>query len=172
MGADGGIAWFKLKKPDQKDRLIKLLAPLNFQNLGSGTHWDNREEFLNKPENSFLWSDEYIYGYEGSYSYGATFESLRDIVSAIKDGEVQKELGFSQYDKTLSFGDIFLEKDTRPDWVYAHSYWCDKIIGWADEAYLSEEEKQKLFETNIVDWANEIDEILDIKSYCYEETWT
>lgn len=174
MGADGGIAWFKLKNPSQErhDRIKKLLSWFDFQNLGNGVHWDNREEFLNKEENSFLWGHEYIYGYEGSYVYGATFEELADFVEAVLTGEVQKELGYSKHESSVSFEDIFLEKDTRPEWVYGYSYWCDKIIKWFNEGYPTEEERKEFLSINIVEWAKEVKSILDFSTYCYEETWT
>lgn len=31
MGADGGVCWFKLKKPEKYQRLLDLLEPLNIR---------------------------------------------------------------------------------------------------------------------------------------------
>jgi len=173
MGADGGVEWMKLKQPSKYGRLMELLWPFNIRtyegliDVCASYNSNFHDEWCE--ENPEICEPKYLLSIYGTDLPG--FPCLSDIpgiVEYLKDAETQQFphelfiLGINP--KVHTFGDIILEKNTRPSSV---GYYC-KLPSFLEEL----EEGSVLDSMIISDWVDEVESILDINSCCSCETWT
>ena len=166
MGADGGLEFWKLKDPKRREELETLLK--HFQvtyfykiDLANNVSQDSFSDFL-ATQNSFD-LENYLLGAYGTDLFGYTFNDLKEVVEMIV------ELN----DQEMTFKDLLLEKETRPEnrWSYDFQKVDFILAGFTKcSSYLKDE---SFLSMKITDWAKKVSSILDMDARVeHVETWT
>lgn len=167
MGADGGVVYIPLHKPNaiNYNRVLELLNPFWQFLCTNGAHWAEDANWEWQQNNSIK-GPEYILGYYGTdrvdnFDLTHLYEICNNDLDELYD---------------LTFDELDLERRTNPVPVDAY---CDHILHnlWYEHfKYSSREEVLSSLGTlsnlKIKDWVKELNDLLDFKSLVSEQTWT
>lgn len=164
MGADGGICWLTLKKSENYDRVMKLIAPFNLIVYNDKCHYEEHSDWRDR--NPDIRGPDHIVSIYGSFvDDGLNY--LADIISYDHENE--------QLDAT--FAEVLEDLETRPYWLhedYAKTL-IEKLIWKRVKSYSSYEEAISrlgiIKDMTIREWLRELRESL-FDHYNSAETWT
>ena len=179
MGANGGLCWVRIKDKTKLDRLEKLLSPF----WGYQEYNDNKSENWER-ENEMKQSGELmgcLCGTYGDFQEFDSYDDLQRIVTEIKYNHNKHESMWPF--QGLTWFEVIEEMETRPwnSFFFESQNEIDRCINWhfksygKDSKYDIPEELEKykdILSMKLIDWADEIAEIIDISNVMTEETWT
>lgn len=168
MGADGGVVYIPLRKPNTANynRVLELLNPFWQFLCTRGAHWaeDANWEWQ---QNHSIKGPEYILGY-----YGTDRVDNFDLTHL---HEIHKDDRNELYD--LTFDELDLECRTNPVPINGgyynhilHNLWHEHFEYSSREEVLSA--LGALSNVKIKDWIKELNDLLDFESLVSEQTWT
>lgn len=161
MGADGGVCWVETTN---LKRALELLYPVSAY-LEQDDGPNDVAALANT--NELCKHHDALCSTYGSYQEVSLYD-LRELLLEIK--AIHPRYGQEPSEKSpftgLTWGECILEIQTRPEWVYVEKGEIERCILFNNTTL------KKIFGMKIIDWANELLEIVDIENIQYVETWT
>lgn len=171
MGADGGVVYIRLRNPSKYSRVEELLRPFwQFLDPGGRSDWAEDSTIEWENQNPNISSPDFLLGYYGTDR--ADNQDLHDLAN-ICQMEIDELC-------QLTFSDLDLECRTWPGWgqYYNSNYGLYPLhaLWLCHFRYDTHEEVVKrlggLASMRVIDWTQELGNLLHLQSVGSEETWT
>lgn len=174
MGADGGVCWVKVT--GDSARFMSLVEPLGFST------WHTWQE---DKHNDWL---EANYDYHAGCAvatYGTSQEvqgylDLETVLGELFSWDDEHIDGYGDNFTELTFEEVFLAIETRPTHWWDYKTRFEEVLTHSIGFWYRRDEVPKLIldrytlllPMNVLDWAKEVRDLINMGSFCSEETWT
>lgn len=183
MGADGGVCWVRLKTPKivnplarpPRERFLELVRPFTFDYYDSSrsehAEWDTASS-----------NGEYLYSTYGTDHDVQGYNDLEEVLRELP--EVDPHWGDSiftmlEVDPDATFVDLLTAYCTEPAWREPLSGTLMAILRFVTRcrnrdsiSAIKKAADDPVFSMPVREWAKEIRDLIEPRSFGYEETWT